>query len=70
MAAGNCYMYRYVVTDQVGNQHIATSASVSKVDYAGAVDATTGALSHWRLGEAVGDARPPPTRSPGRLERS
>ncbi|HWI30005.1 MAG TPA: LamG domain-containing protein [Microbacterium sp.] len=46
-----CYMYRYVVTDLVGNQHIATSASVSKVDYAGAVSATAGALSHWRFGE-------------------
>ena len=47
-----CYMYRYVVTDLAGNQAIATSASVSKVDYAGAVGATTGALSHWRLGES------------------
>ena len=52
VAAGNCYMYRYVVTDRVGNQHIATSASVSKIDYGGAVDDTTGILSHWRLGEA------------------
>ncbi|MEO5921125.1 MAG: LamG-like jellyroll fold domain-containing protein [Pseudolysinimonas sp.] len=48
-----CYVYRFVVTDLVGNQHIATSASVAKVDYAGAVSATAGALSYWRLGEAT-----------------
>ena len=53
VVAGNCYMYRYVVTDRVGNQHIATSASVSKIDYAGAVNTTTGLLSHWRLGEGA-----------------
>ena len=52
VTAGFCYMYRYVVTDRVGNQHIATSASVSKIDYAGAVNNTAGLLSHWRLGEA------------------
>ncbi len=46
-----CYKYRFVVTDHVGNQTIATSASVSKVDYAGAVYNTTGLLSQWRLGE-------------------
>jgi len=45
-------MYRFVVTDHVGNQTIATSANVSRVDYAGAVNATTGLLSQWRLGEA------------------
>ena len=53
VTAGNCYMYRYVVTDRVGNQHTATSASVSKINYGGAVDATTGILSHWRLGEGT-----------------
>jgi hypothetical protein len=29
---GYCYQYRYVVTDQVGNQVITTSAQVAKVD--------------------------------------
>jgi hypothetical protein len=32
VANQNCYQYRYVVTDQVGNQSISTSANVAKVD--------------------------------------
>ena len=52
LSNSTCYMYRFVVTDHVGNQTIATSASVSKVDYATAVSNTTGLLSQWRLGEA------------------
>lgn len=34
VTAGNCYQYRYVVTDNVGNQSIFTSASVLKVETA------------------------------------
>jgi hypothetical protein len=50
---GNCYKYQYLVTDLVGNQHLATNANVAKVSYAGAVAATSGLLSHWRLGEGA-----------------
>ena len=42
MTNGTCYKYRYVVTDQLGNQTIATSANVDKVDYQGATAATVG----------------------------
>jgi hypothetical protein len=31
VTAGNCYQYQYVVADNVGNTHTATSASVTKV---------------------------------------
>lgn len=48
-----CFKYRYVVTDRVGNQDIATNANVVKIGYAGAVKATTGLLSQWSLGEAA-----------------
>jgi hypothetical protein len=48
-----CYQYRYVVTDNVGNAHTATSASVAKVDYAASIGSTPGLLSHWRLGEST-----------------
>jgi hypothetical protein len=50
---GHCYQYKYAVTDNVGNQDLATSANVAKVDYAAAVNATTGLVSQWRLGETT-----------------
>ena len=50
---GNCYKYQYVVTDNVGNQLVATTTNVAKVGYAGAVAGTAGLLSHWRLGEGA-----------------
>ncbi|TCO51096.1 concanavalin A-like lectin/glucanase superfamily protein [Kribbella antiqua] len=48
-----CYRYRYVITDLVGNQYIATNPNVAIVSYAGAVSTTTGALSLWRFGEST-----------------
>ncbi|TAL46478.1 MAG: hypothetical protein EPN91_00165, partial [Salinibacterium sp.] len=48
-----CYSYAYLLTDNVGNQAVFGTASVAKVDYAGAVDATTGLLSYWRMGESA-----------------
>ncbi|NKE60448.1 LamG domain-containing protein [Lentzea sp. PSKA42] len=51
VANSYCYQYRYSVTDRLGNQAVATTTSVAKVDYAGAVNTTTGALSQWRLGD-------------------
>jgi hypothetical protein len=52
VTAGSCYQYRYLVADNVGNQDMATSASVVKValSYAATVAGTSGPLSYWRLG--------------------
>jgi hypothetical protein len=54
--SGRCYRYQYVVSDNVGNSHTATSTSVAKVvseaAYASAVRAA-GATSLWRLGEST-----------------
>jgi Cellulose binding domain/Concanavalin A-like lectin/glucanases superfamily len=50
---GTCYRYRYVVTDNVGNTQTTTTTNVSMVDFVGAVKATPGVYSYWRLGEAL-----------------
>jgi hypothetical protein len=48
-----CYNYRYVLTDNVGNQLVATTANTAWVDYAGAVKfETTGVISQLRLGDS------------------
>jgi hypothetical protein len=59
-----CYVYRYIVSDAVGNHGITTSAEVAKVDYKGAVENTAVVLDQWRLGEAssgsaMADAKAP-----------
>lgn len=55
VSGGSCYKYQYVVTDQVGNERTASSAHVVKValSYLDTITATSGLLSHWRLGEST-----------------
>jgi hypothetical protein len=55
IARGSCYVYRYVVRDAVGNEHVATSPSVVKAvdsSYARAVRTTSGLAHYWRLGDS------------------
>jgi hypothetical protein len=53
---GNCYVYRYVVADNVGNQDIIGGTSVVKVrqTYLATINGTAGLLSYWRLSETGG----------------
>ncbi|MEO5900409.1 MAG: putative Ig domain-containing protein, partial [Ilumatobacteraceae bacterium] len=55
VALVNCYKYRYVVADNVGNVRTTVGASVVKArkPYFNTVDETAGLLSYWRLGEAT-----------------
>jgi hypothetical protein len=50
---GQCYKYRYLVTDNVGNLRTAVSTSVVKarMTYANTVLGTPGLLSYWRLAD-------------------
>jgi len=59
VAQGNCYQYRYVVDDNVGNQQIATSASVVSVlprTYANTINTTPGLVNYYRMDEATTSA--------------
>ena len=55
---GNCYQYQYVVADNLGNQHTATSANVVKVlpTYPNLVNGTSGLVNYYRLGEPTTSA--------------
>jgi hypothetical protein len=49
-----CYMYQYVVYDNVGNSATVASASVLKADYYSQIYGTTGLVGYWRLGDRTG----------------
>lgn len=59
---GSCYQYRYLITDNLGNQTVTTStASVKARNYQTIIANTPGLLSHWRLADVttvVVDIRP------------
>jgi len=55
ISGGNCYQYRYLVYDGVGNAATpATSANIVRVNsYTALVSATSGLVNYYRLGEAA-----------------
>ncbi len=55
VVGNNCYKYQYVVSDNVGNTHTASSASVVKAaaTYFDTIMSTPGLLSYWRLDQAT-----------------
>jgi hypothetical protein len=48
IAAGSCYKYRYVVSDRVGNEHVATSTAVAHPPYG----------ARWTFDQGIGTSAP------------
>jgi hypothetical protein len=54
VSRGSCYLYRYLVSDVLGNQSIYGSANVDKVaTYLTTITSTAGLVNEWRLGEST-----------------
>jgi len=58
VSANTCYRYRYVVSDNVGNQTTVTGSATVKVipSYATTIAGTANLQSWWRLGETTGNS--------------